>query len=130
MSAIEHFAFGTMNRIKLDFETSFWDKENPGYMILRQSEGVPCITTAEEDGEGEKDYSKTWSHHILGFDAVINQPNMLMGWISGNAARLGKEMILSFFFLVFLTLIVKCLGTWRPCLTSRSEPNFANCSPS
>ena len=33
------------------------------------------------------DGSSDWLKSVIGFDGMINQPNMLVGWISGKPAR-------------------------------------------
>uniref|UniRef100_A0A0K2UVK5 Peroxisomal N(1)acetylspermine/spermidine oxidaselike [Latimeria chalumnae] n=1 Tax=Lepeophtheirus salmonis TaxID=72036 RepID=A0A0K2UVK5_LEPSM len=48
-------------------------------MILRDSE-----TMNGYDDDDEKD---PLYHYIYGFDTILNHPNMLMGWISGEESR-------------------------------------------
>ncbi len=77
VESIKAVEFGTINRVKLDFEWPFWDKKNPGYMILWKDEGR----------NEEKVTRQNWTRHVVGFDEVVQQPNMLMAWVSGEAAR-------------------------------------------
>ncbi|XP_040579531.1 spermine oxidase [Lepeophtheirus salmonis] len=77
--AIRRIRFGNICRIKLDFVHRFWDEETKGFMILRDSE-----TMNGYDDDDEKD---PLYHYIYGFDTILNHPNMLMGWISGEESR-------------------------------------------
>lgn len=81
VKAIKSIGFGTIDRIKLDFEVPFWDATNPGYMILW-----------DRDINGEPINRSNWVQHVVGFDAVIDHPNMLMAWVSGEAARIMESL--------------------------------------
>jgi spermine oxidase len=72
--AIEAFSFGTIARVKLGFEKPFWDSEDPGIHIL---------WTEDRDHP----LADTWVRHVVGFDEILDQPNYLMAWVSGDAAR-------------------------------------------
>lgn len=76
VAAIESFCFGTIARIKLDFADIFWDQTNPGIHILWRDEL-----------KGFEMSRDTWVRHVVGFDEILNQPTMLMAWVSGQAAR-------------------------------------------
>ena len=68
---IQGLGFGTVNKIFLEFRKPWW---NPNWG------GVNFIT----------DLSKAtgdWEDKIFGFFTVRNQPNLLISWISGAAAR-------------------------------------------
>ncbi|TRY70897.1 hypothetical protein TCAL_02797 [Tigriopus californicus] len=81
VNAIESIGFGTIDRIKLDFVAPFWDASNPGYMILW-----------DRNINDEPLNRSTWVQHVVGFDAVIDHPNMLMAWVSGEAARIMESL--------------------------------------
>ena len=76
VEAINEISFGTIDRIKLDFEEPFWDLNNPGFMILWNN----------ENPEAEVNRSN-WFQFVYGYDEILHHPNTLMGWISGKAAR-------------------------------------------
>jgi len=61
----------------LEFEEPFWDLEEPGYMFLWSGDELDDTQIDE----------KNWVHNLLGFDAVLRQPNMLVGWITGLPAK-------------------------------------------
>ena len=77
VEVIETLKMGTVNKIFLEFEQPFWDVDNPGYQFLHVGDE---LSTSSGDGID-------WVRDIIGFDGVMNQPNMLVGWISGPAAR-------------------------------------------
>ncbi len=76
----EEVDFGTIDRIKLDFERPFWDP--PGVHALWDEDIRDRAAVAAEPVHGGN-----WTRHVVGFDVVIKQPNMIMAWISGEPAR-------------------------------------------
>ena len=76
INAMSSISFGTIDRIKLDFQEAFWDLEDPGLLIVQESENL--ITEVNR---------QNWFRHIFTFDEVIFHPTTLMGWLSGDAAR-------------------------------------------
>ena len=68
---------GTVNKIFLEFEKPFWDLTNPGLMFLHTGDELSTFKANASD----------WLREVIGFDAVKNQPNMLIGWMSGPAAK-------------------------------------------
>lgn len=50
--------------------------------------GDEVATTKVDDG-------KDWIRNIIGFDAVLKQPNMLLGWIAGPYAKYGAPLSLT-----------------------------------
>ena len=68
---------GTVNKIFLEFEKPFWDLTNPGLMFLHTGDELSTFKPNASD----------WLREVIGFDAVMNQPNMLIGWMSGSAAK-------------------------------------------
>ena len=65
--------FGTVNKIFLKFEYPWWNSEWGGISFL----------VRRDDPSPDDD----WSQKIQGFYTVRNQPNLLIGWITGAAAR-------------------------------------------
>jgi len=51
----------------------FWDSDNPGFEFLWSNDA----SYKESD----------WVKSIFGFDGVLKQPNILLGFIYGQAAR-------------------------------------------
>ena len=51
--------------------------------------GFMFLWTGDEDHPRgyPDDGSSDWLKSVIGFDGMINQPNMLVGWISGKPAR-------------------------------------------
>lgn len=79
VKTIEEIGFGSVAKIKIKFAESFWDLDNPGFMILLQEE--PLAITRDN-----------WYQCIYGFEGVFQYPKMLMGWISGDAARYAETL--------------------------------------
>ena len=77
VKVIETLKMGAVNKIFLEFENPFWDLKNPGFMFLWSGDELEETVVEDED----------WVRHVIGFDAVLKQPNMLLGWISGQPAR-------------------------------------------
>ena len=72
--AIQDIGFGRVNKIFLKYEKPFWVEGNGGvYMGWKTCE------------LGNKD--SKWYKHIFGFDEVMNNPNVLVAWISGTGAE-------------------------------------------
>jgi len=71
--AIDTLKFGTVDKIYLEFEEPFWDSDNPGFEFLWSNDA----SYKESD----------WVKSIFGFDGVLKQPNILLGFIYGQAAR-------------------------------------------
>ena len=69
---------GIVNKIFLEFEKPFWDQKNPGFMFLHAGDELNKNTLVDE---------KNWLQEVIGFDAVMKQPNMLVGWMSGPSAK-------------------------------------------
>lgn len=76
IDVINSISFGTIDRIKLDFESAFWDLDDPGLMILWNNEDLSDQVT-----------DSNWVKFIYGYDEIIYHPSTLMGWVSGKAAR-------------------------------------------
>ncbi len=81
----EGIDFGTIDRIKLDFERPFWDP--PGVHLLWDDDVRPRREVAAAPVTEEN-----WTRHVVGFDVVNKQPNMLMAWVSGEAARIMEAL--------------------------------------
>ena len=80
VETINAFKMGTVNKIFLEFEEPFpWDEENPGFQFLHAGDEKETNTDVRDENY--------WLREIIGFDAVMNQPNMLVGWMSGQAAK-------------------------------------------
>lgn len=79
IDSIEGMAFGTVNKIYVEFTKSFWDKNWEGVSFLWQPDQLRELRDDLVYGE--------WLKNIIGFYTVSFQPNILCGWISGDAAR-------------------------------------------
>ncbi len=74
---IRTLKIGATDKIFLEFETPFWDLTNPGFQFLWRGDEVA----------GNQINATNWVRYVFGFDSIINQPNMLVGWIAGPAAK-------------------------------------------
>jgi len=68
---------GAADKIFLEFEEPFWDLANPGFQFLWNGDEV----------YSQQINASNWVHYVSGFDSIINQPNMLLGWIAGPPAK-------------------------------------------
>lgn len=76
--SIEGMAFGTVNKVYVEFKKPFWADDWEGISFLWERDQLKEIN---EDPNGD------WLKGIIGFYSVSFQPNVLCGWISGEAAR-------------------------------------------
>lgn len=102
VESIESMAFGTVGKIYVEFTKPFWDKHWEGISFLWKSEQLRKL-------QQEDSANSFWMKNIVGFYTVSFQPNILCGWIPGNAARkmelasdedfkTGVERVLKIFF--------------------------------
>lgn len=80
VESIESMAFGTIGKIYVEFNKAFWDKDWEGVSFLWKPTQLKQI-------QEELSTNFYWMKNIIGFYTVSHQPNILCGWISGNAAR-------------------------------------------
>lgn len=80
VNSIENMGFGTVNKIYVEFVQPFWDKNWEGISLLWQSDKFQEIRK-------EDPINAEWLKNVIGFYTVSFQPNILCGWISGDAAR-------------------------------------------
>ena len=61
----------------------FWNKHSifAGFMFL---------WNGDEKNDRGSSTGSDWIRSVMGLDGILNQPNMLVGWISGQAARSTK----------------------------------------
>lgn len=76
--------FGTVDKIYLKFDAPWWKPKWCGVSLLRRRN--------EKLDAAIEDLPEDWSKNILGFYTVTNQPNFLVGWISGAAARVMETL--------------------------------------
>ncbi|XP_065558033.1 peroxisomal N(1)-acetyl-spermine/spermidine oxidase-like [Artemia franciscana] len=76
-NAIEYLDLGTVDKIFLEFEDCWWPKDLGGFGFLR----------SDTEKFSPDKHAKDWIRDILGFYTVRKNPNMLVGWIFGAAAR-------------------------------------------
>lgn len=81
---IESMGFGTIGKIYVEFTKAFWEKDWEGISFLWKPEQLRQI-------QEENSTNSYWMKNIIGFYTVSHQPNILCGWISGNAARKMEE---------------------------------------
>lgn len=79
IDSIESIGFGTVGKIYVEFTKPFWDDDFEGISFFYKQEQLKEL---HEDAVNFE-----WFKDILGFYTVSFQPNILCGWISGDAAR-------------------------------------------
>ena len=48
------------------------------------------LWNGDEKNDRGSSKGSDWIRSVMGLDGILNQPNMLVGWISGQAARYDK----------------------------------------
>ncbi|BET01729.1 Flavin containing amine oxidoreductase [Nesidiocoris tenuis] len=103
IKAIQGLGIGTVDKIYLKFERRWWPKDCSGFSLLRKNQSAPL-----ETGE------HSWERDLIGFYAESTSPNVLGGWVVGDAAR---EMETS----TDAQVMAGCMRTLRKFLGSRYE---------
>lgn len=65
----------------MKFSKSWWTSEWGGISLLHRP-----------SNDSAKDVHKHWSNDILGFYTVRSHPNLLIGWVYGEAARKAEQL--------------------------------------
>ncbi|XP_031636095.1 spermine oxidase-like [Contarinia nasturtii] len=123
IDSIESMGFGTVDKIYVEFKKSFWNADWEGISFLWNPEQLKEIHKDSVNGP--------WLMETLGFYTVSFQPNILCGWITGNAARkmelvgehdvkLGVEKVLRMFLKNYGQFNVKNVF----CTKWSSNPHF------
>lgn len=82
INAIEGLSIGTVDKIFLEFEKPFWEKDWAGFSLLWSRKDCDAI-------RGTRD---SWLEDVFGFYKVDYQPNILCGWIGGPSARIMENL--------------------------------------
>jgi spermine oxidase len=75
--SIESIAFGTLNKLVLEFEKPFWPYGWPGFAMIWTQEDLQEISTK----------NNSWVTDIVGFWPISYQPNLLYAFCTGSTAR-------------------------------------------
>jgi hypothetical protein len=89
-SAVKRLGFGTVNKIYLEFENSFWE-ENCGGIQLAWLPDEQFELDCLKDENNQQPISQ-WYKGIHGFDTLLQQPNLLCGWIAGSEAEQMEDL--------------------------------------
>lgn len=84
VDSIKAMGFGTVDKIYVEFTKPFWDAEWEGVSFLWKSDQLRRIRAYPVNGK--------WMSSIFGFYTVSFQPNILVGWLTGDAARHMEEV--------------------------------------
>lgn len=76
-NAIQGLSLGTVDKLYLEFEKSFWPEGWQGFSLLWEQEDIDEVRQMKD----------SWLQDVFGFYIVDYQPNVLCGWISGVNAR-------------------------------------------
>lgn len=74
---LERMAMGKVNKIFLHFETPFW---TPG-------DGSVKLAWDDLENSSNQHNTSNWYRAIFAFDEVLNNPNVLGAWLSGDSAE-------------------------------------------
>ncbi|XP_017838418.1 spermine oxidase [Drosophila busckii] len=87
--AVEGLAFGTVNKIFIEFPAAFWPEDWTGFTLLWRQQDLADIRNTE----------RAWLEDVFGFYRVSYQPRILAGWIISANGRhmesLAKEEVLA-----------------------------------
>lgn len=75
--AIDGLAFGTVNKIFIEFPEQFWPKNWTGFTMLWRDEDIDEI----------RGTTRAWLEDVFGFYSVNYQQKILSGWIIGANGR-------------------------------------------
>ncbi|XP_017867253.1 PREDICTED: spermine oxidase-like [Drosophila arizonae] len=75
--AIQGLAFGTVNKIFVEFLEPFWPEDWTGFTLLWREEDLGDI----------RNTSRAWLEDVFGFYRVSYQPRVLAGWIINASGR-------------------------------------------
>lgn len=78
IDSIETLTFGVVNKILLEFDRPFWPQNWNGAVFAWSPEQLKVIRETEETH---------WLEEVSSFHPIENQPNVLLGWVSGEKAR-------------------------------------------
>ncbi|CAG0907491.1 unnamed protein product, partial [Cyprideis torosa] len=82
--AVEGLEFGATEKVFLTWDQPWWPPEEPSGGL---KEGLSFCWAADPPRVGDGEGDLRWWTEILGFYVVHGQPNTLVGWITGEAAR-------------------------------------------
>ena len=74
IDSIQKQGYGTVNKLFLQFKKPFW---NPGSGSVKLA----------WNGDNSEFSPSTWYKHLFAFDEILNNSNVLVGWIHGRAAE-------------------------------------------
>lgn len=78
INSIETITFGVVDKLLLEFERPFWPADWTGCVLAWSPEQLKMIREKEET---------RWLENVTAFHPIDNQPNVLLGWTSGESAR-------------------------------------------
>lgn len=78
--AIECLGFGLINKVFLDFGSSWWKPNTKGFQLLWK-EGVFCNKNLA-----------VWTRDLTGFDVLPNHEGVLLGWVGGRGAYIVESL--------------------------------------
>ncbi len=115
VKVINTLKMGVADKMFLKFEEPFWDLEYPGIQLLWSGDEI----------NGQDIDETNWFRSIIGFDIVQNQPNMLIGWISGLPAKYFISIIFNIFWCAPFGYPYFLLFSNEPKLGAGIDPSMA-----
>lgn len=101
-TAIAGLTLGTVDKIYVHFAEPFWPVEWKGFSLLwTQADRAELLASRPQEA---------WLEAVFGFYRVDYQPNVLCGWISGDAARQMEALPVSQVYDGVLRLIRQFVG--------------------
>ncbi|EEB18371.1 Putrescine oxidase, putative [Pediculus humanus corporis] len=79
--AIELLDFGVLDKIFLIYEKKWWDSGVKGFQL---------VWSQSVESEGER--GKHWGKYVTGFDVIIKDKPVLLGWIGGEGAKIVERL--------------------------------------
>ncbi|XP_049952496.1 uncharacterized protein LOC126468312 isoform X1 [Schistocerca serialis cubense] len=83
IQAIEEMGFAAINKIFLMYDEPWWSADTRGFQLIWSK-------TNEMKPSKEQEFS--WTRDVTGFDVVLTQRAVLLGWVGGNGAILVEDL--------------------------------------
>lgn len=87
---------GQACKLFLQWSDSWWVPNEGGIQLAWPSDYSHYLLTGGSGDAGgkyrNKDYERHWYRHLSNFAEVENQPNMLVTWVAGEAAKVVDKL--------------------------------------
>lgn len=89
IKAIESIGMGQVSKLFLEWSEPWWVPNEGGIQLAWPSDYSHYLLNGVRYG---KDYERHWYRHLCNFAEVESQPNMLVTWVAGEAAKVVDKL--------------------------------------